>query len=122
MLQHRKSKMFYILIGGAIIAIILIAAVHFRNASFAQETKQELPLVSTQTIKPADGIQDYTYSGEVTGRFESQLSFQVGGKIIKRNVDIGSVVNAGELLMQLDSQDIKQSVNAIEAQMTASQS
>ena len=43
---------------------------------------------------------------------KSQLSFQVGGKLIKRYVELGSIVHAGDALMQIDSRDLQQVVNS----------
>ncbi len=47
------------------------------------------------------------FSGEVRPRVESRLGFRVGGKIITRKVDVGTVVHHGDVLMQLDPQDLK---------------
>jgi multidrug efflux system membrane fusion protein len=46
------------------------------------------------------------FSGEVRPRIESKLGFRVGGKIIARKVDLGSEVKRGQVLMQLDPQDL----------------
>lgn len=82
----------------------------------------EAALVRTTTITVANTAPQYTYSGEVRGRYESQLAFQVGGKIIKRHVDLGSVVRAGDALMEIDPKDINQTVQANAAQVSAAQS
>jgi RND family efflux transporter MFP subunit len=47
------------------------------------------------------------FPGEVRPRVESRLGFQVGGKITARRVDVGTVVKKGQVLMQLDPQDLK---------------
>jgi RND family efflux transporter MFP subunit len=47
------------------------------------------------------------FSGEVRARFESRLGFRVGGKITARKVDVGSAVKRGQVLMQLDAQDLR---------------
>ena len=82
----------------------------------------EDPLVCTQTVKLAGDTEEFTYSGEVVGRYESNMSFQTGGKITNRNVEAGSKVNKGDLLMQVDPQDVAQSVRAAEFQMAGAQS
>ncbi|MGL5514816.1 MAG: efflux RND transporter periplasmic adaptor subunit, partial [Sporomusa sp.] len=79
-------------------------------------------LVRTTTITVANTASEYTYSGEVRGRYESQLAFQVGGKIIKRHVDLGSVVQVGGALMEIDPKDINQTVHAKAAQVSSAQS
>lgn len=47
------------------------------------------------------------FSGDVRPRYESRLGFRVGGKISARKVDVGTLVERGTLLMQLDPQDLR---------------
>jgi RND family efflux transporter MFP subunit len=47
------------------------------------------------------------FSGDVRPRYESQLGFRVAGKISSRKVDVGTVVKRGQVLMQLDPQDLR---------------
>ncbi len=42
------------------------------------------------------------YSGEIRARYESQLSFRTGGKIVARLVEVGAHVRQGQALLQLD--------------------
>jgi multidrug efflux system membrane fusion protein len=68
----------------------------------------------TEDIRPVRALQavmegsDITteFSGEVRPRIESRLGFRVPGKIIARKVDVGTVVKRGQVLMQLDPQDL----------------
>lgn len=46
------------------------------------------------------------FSGEVRARIESRLGFRVPGKILARKVELGTVVKRGQVLMQLDPQDL----------------
>ena len=66
--------------------------------------------------------QSASYAGEVRGSYETPLSFQVSGKIIKRNVELGSVVHPGDILMEIDSKDIQQTVNINSAQVYSAES
>ena len=50
---------------------------------------------------------DAEFSGEVRSRVESRLGFRVPGKITVRKVDPGTVVRRGQVLMQLDPQDLR---------------
>jgi len=59
------------------------------------------------------------YAGEVRSRVESRLGFRVGGKLQRRNVDVGQHVKAGELLAQLDPQDFKLAADGARAQLAA---
>ena len=75
-----------------------------------------IPLVKTITIGTSDVSTANVYPGEVKGRYESNLSFQVSGKINKRLVNIGDKVYQGQILMQIDPKDILQSVENSNAQ------
>jgi multidrug efflux pump subunit AcrA (membrane-fusion protein) len=92
------------------------------GCSSEQEVKENVPLVRTLTIKSDEGIQKSVYPGEVCGRYESRLAFQVNGKIIERSVDLGSVVKAGDLLMQLDPQEFQHNVETLGAQLSSAKS
>ena len=59
------------------------------------------------------------YAGEVRARGESRVGFRVGGKLLRRNVDVGQHVRAGEVLAQLDPQDFKLAAEGARAQLAA---
>ena len=80
---------------------------------------QKPPVVKVQQIKFANASQEENYSGVVRGRYETNLSFQVGGKIISRDVQAGSLVRAGEVLMTIDPKDIVEQSRSSDAQVAA---
>jgi RND family efflux transporter MFP subunit len=61
------------------------------------------------------------FPGEVRARVESRLAFRVPGKITARNVDPGTVVKRGQVLMQLDPQDLRLSQAQARATLTAAE-
>lgn len=61
------------------------------------------------------------YAAEVRARTESRLSFRVGGKLVRRSVGLGDSVKAGQLLAQLDPQDLRLSQDAAQAALSAAQ-
>jgi multidrug efflux system membrane fusion protein len=61
------------------------------------------------------------YAGEVRARTESRLGFRVGGKLVQRPAEVGQRVQAGQLLAQLDAQDLALSSQAAQAQVSAAQ-
>ncbi|PWF43701.1 efflux RND transporter periplasmic adaptor subunit [Massilia glaciei] len=73
------------------------------------------PAPKTEDVRPVRAIVinasdidiNAEYPGEVRSRVESRLGFRVGGKIVARKVDVGTVVKRGQLLMQLDAQDLQ---------------
>jgi membrane fusion protein, multidrug efflux system len=77
--------------------------------------------VRTLTVQDQRAAAHYEYAAEVRARTESRLSFRVGGKLIKRQVDLGDAVKAGQVLAQLDPQDLKLAQDNARAQMAAAQ-
>ncbi|MBR4382337.1 MAG: efflux RND transporter periplasmic adaptor subunit [Selenomonadaceae bacterium] len=79
------------------------------------------PVVKVRQVKLSDTADEENYSGVVKGRYETNLSFQVGGKIISRNVQTGDIVHAGEILMTLDPKDIVEQSHSAAAQVSSAQ-
>ena len=61
------------------------------------------------------------FSGEVRARIESRLGFRVAGKIVEHKVDIGATVKKGDVLMQLDPQDLKLAASQAQASLRAAE-
>jgi len=74
-----------------------------------------IPVVRTVTIGETAAKDTAVYPGEVRGKFESNLAFQVAGKIVARHINLGDNVRAGQILMELDPKDVQQSYNAAQA-------
>ncbi len=80
-----------------------------------QETKP--PVVRVQQAEAASASEDCVYAGVVRGRYETDLSFQVGGQILSRNAETGSRVRAGDVLMEINPRDVVQQTYAAGAQV-----
>lgn len=61
------------------------------------------------------------FSGDVRPRYESQLGFRVGGKIVERKVDVGATVKRGDVLMRLDPQDLRLAESQARATLRAAE-
>lgn len=68
---------------------------------------------------PGEGA---TYTAEIRSRYETDLSFQVGGKVIRRDVDVGATVRRHQVLAQLDQTDQALGVDSTRAAVPAAQS
>ncbi|MDT8900191.1 efflux RND transporter periplasmic adaptor subunit [Anaeroselena agilis] len=108
------------LTGGA--AVIVIAGLLLAGCGTEEKAREEAPLVRTQVVRMGGAGQPVSYSGEVRGRYESQLAFQVGGKIVRRAVELGSAVNPGDTLLEIDPKDISQAVAVSAAQVYSAES
>ena len=102
--------------------IVALAGVTALAACSKTETAPDpVRAVRTLTISPQTAGGAYEYAGEVKSRTESRLSFRVGGKMVKRSVDIGDTVKAGQVLAQLDPQDLRLGQDAARAAVAMAQ-
>lgn len=115
-----KLQIHYCLAAAAGLGIIVGVVLHGNNKTEVMD--EDIINVRTATIGMSGDTQEYTYAGEVRGRYESQLAFQVSGKIIKRNVQLGSIVQPGDVLMQIDAKDIQQTLNSSASQVASAES
>jgi RND family efflux transporter MFP subunit len=86
---------------------IIAAAVLLAACSKPAEKTEDIRPVRAIVLQASDVDVNAEFSGEVRPRYESQLGFRVPGKIVNRKVDVGAVVKKGQVLMQLDPQDLK---------------
>ena len=83
--------------------------------------REEVP-VKVSVIEQKSDRSLSSYAGEVRPRYQTDMAFQVSGKIIKRLVDVGATVQAGDSLLIIDRQDVSLEVGKAEAQLRAAQS
>jgi len=75
--------------------------------------------VRTMTIADAAATASLEYAAEVRARTESRLGFRVPGKMVRRTVELGDTVRKGQLLAELDPQDLRLSQEAAQAALSA---
>ncbi|WP_027407055.1 efflux RND transporter periplasmic adaptor subunit [Anaerovibrio sp. RM50] len=103
----------------AILLAIMTAVSLFSGCGKDGEEEQKPQLVKTKQVGNGDINVEGTYTGTVRGRYETNMSFQVGGKILSRNVQLGDRVNSGDVLMSIDPRDVVQQSNQGDAQVAA---
>jgi RND family efflux transporter MFP subunit len=86
----------------------------------APKTEDVRP-VRAVVLAPSQGTLQTELSGEVRARIESRLGFRVGGKISARKVEVGTPVKRGQVLMQLDPQDLRLSQTQARAALKAAE-
>ncbi len=99
----------------------LLAGAAFLLAACSPAAPPEEPIraVKVLTVGVNTFSSTHEYAGEVRAQVESRLGFRVGGKIIKRQAELGQRVKAGQVLAQLDPQDYKLAADAARAQLQA---
>ena len=106
-------------LAAVLLAVGLGSYALYNNIAHKPQTAKIVPIVRTYTVGTAAATAAATYPGEVRGRYESQLAFQVAGKINARMVNVGDSVRAGQVLLALDPKDVNQSVEATAAQLAS---
>ena len=101
--------------------LALTAAATLAACSKNETAPEPVRAVRTVTVAPQTAGGAFEYAGEVKARTESRLSFRVGGKMLKRLVDLGDTVKAGQVLAQLDAQDLRLGQDAARATVAAAQ-
>ena len=105
----------------SVIKVVWLLALSAALAACSKPAPPADPIRSVKVITVAVQGSSGTleYAGEVRARVESRLGFRVGGKLLSRSVELGQHVTAGQLLAQLDPQDLKLATDAARAQLAA---
>ena len=87
--------------------------------SAADTVAQDVRPVKAATVKFDMPGLSARYPGTVEPRHASDIAFQVGGRVARRLVDIGSTVAPGTPLALLDDEDLRLALRSAEAQVSA---
>lgn len=83
-------------------ALVLLAGC----AREAEQKPDETRPVRVLRIGAVETLRSFESAGEVKARHETRLAFRVGGKMIERLVEVGSVVREGQAVARLDPADL----------------
>ncbi|NNM51027.1 MAG: efflux RND transporter periplasmic adaptor subunit [Pseudomonadales bacterium] len=78
--------------------------------------------VETQIVAPQASSDILDLAGAIHARVDTSLGFQVPGRIMARSINLGSHVDKGQILAEIDSRDLNLAVEAAQAEMHAAQS
>ncbi|WP_319231696.1 efflux RND transporter periplasmic adaptor subunit [Draconibacterium orientale] len=107
----------------AILALIAFTVFKLKSNKEITEKRvyqydKEKPIsVQTMQVNSANSANTYTYTGTFEPHKETKLSADIQGKVSKVLVDLGSSVNKGETLIQLDNSLLKLQLQTIELQI-----
>ena len=113
----------------ALIAVGALAVAGIGYSAYALQAKSTRVAAVETVVRPAR-VMEITYrregqslvlAGTVVPRIESQLGFRVAGKIVRRAVDVGAVVQAGQMIAELDPTDYRLAVDNARAAFAAAE-
>ena len=108
-------------LGRALSASTLLCLV-LASCSRPVEKVEEIRPVRAMVVAAGTGKTIIELAGEIQPRYESQLGFRVGGKLIARKVEVGTLVKRGQVLMQLDPLDLQLAQSQAKAAVSATES
>ena len=112
----KRRRKYYVLLVAAVLTVTFVSGCGHK------EEAQKPRLVKTVVVGDGQAQDGAQYTGTVKGRYERHMAFQIGGRITTKNVQLGSVVHAGDVLMTVNPQDAQQGVNRSQAALSAAQS
>ena len=107
---------FQFLFSGATLCAVVLSLSACSKPAVTEEPVRAVKVIAVGTEAMQSGSE---YAGEVRARVESRLGFRVGGKIVRRQAELGQRVKVGDVLAQLDAQDLKLASEAARAQLNA---
>jgi RND family efflux transporter MFP subunit len=103
----------------AFFVLALVSLVLVGCDSRAQEEAQPERPVLTIKVQYEPQTPDRSFVGTIKPRIESDVGFRVPGKVAKRLVEVGQVVEAGQSLALLDEADLKLQAEQADAELRA---
>lgn len=102
--------------------VIIILATTMTGCQKKEIVEKEEVRVPVTVMKPVSGtvVKNYRTTGTVLAGDESLLSFPDGGRLTEMYVDVGDVVEAGQLLARVDAVQYQKSLTATKAVYDAS--
>jgi RND family efflux transporter MFP subunit len=104
--------------GRSSVAISALGLLLCACTSEAPPTAQLRPVLTAE-VRYDTIVHATRYFGTVQSRFEVDQAFRVGGKVVKRHVDVGRRVREGEVLAVLDDEDYRLAEEATRHQFEA---
>lgn len=105
----------FLLSRGLLVMAVVALSACGKNAP-SEEPVRAVKVLAVGSDDVHSGVE---YAAEVRPRVESRIGFRVSGKMLRRMVEVGQQVKAGQALAQLDAQDLLLSADAARAQLRA---
>ncbi len=96
-------------------AAVGLAGCNEKPAEHAAPTRPVL----VAPVKYEQQVPDRSFVGTIRPRIETDMGFRVAGKVAKRLVEVGQVVEAGQPLAELDQVDLRLQAEQAEAERSA---
>lgn len=86
--------------------LTLLAASLLAACTKTPPVEEPVRAVRTMTVQPGASTLQHEYAADIRARVESRVAFQVPGKLVARQVNLGEHVGAGQVLARVDARDL----------------
>ncbi len=105
----------------AVRALALVAVLSLVACGRDAPPVEDIRPVNVIQVEAAPSASEASYTGDVRARYETALGFRVGGKLVSRQVEVGSLVRRGQVLASLDASDFRLNIDAQRSQLAAAE-
>ena len=106
----------------ATIGALLIGTAIISGCGSEKQSEDTSLKVRTITISEESGTTSAGYAGTIHNKTETNLAFQIGGRVINKFVNVGDAVQAGQVIAQINGSDTAAQVQNAEGAVKAAQS
>ena len=103
------------------VALIALGAFSWKHAPVASPPDAVVRPARIAEIKFRSHMHSLALAGIVAPRIETTLGFRVAGKVTAREVDVGSAVQAGQLIARIDPTDYRLAVDNARAALASAE-
>lgn len=101
-----------------VVSILLLATLSAGCKPAEEKTAEPVPRTVRSVVATVPDIKSTGFTGLVQPRYEAALGFQTTGRIVSRDVELGSLVTKGQLLATIDGEQIMLAARSAESQAT----
>jgi membrane fusion protein, multidrug efflux system len=104
----------------SLLPLVLVSAL-LAACSKPAPAPEPVRAVKLLSVSPSGLSSTHEYAADVRARAEVRVGFRVGGKILKRQAEVGQELKAGQVVAQLDPADLALGASSARAAVQAAQ-
>src|SRR3954462_2141444 len=103
------------------VALVALGAFAWKGPAGAPVREELVRPARVAEVNYRTHMRSLMLAGTVVPRIETTLGFRVAGKVISREIDVGAVVKAGQLLASIDPTDYRLAVDNARAALASAE-
>jgi membrane fusion protein, multidrug efflux system len=117
-LENPMTRLFIILLALSLTS----SSCKKKTEQFAQGPRKSMPVMAEgYLVSPQSISEDVEVPGSLLPAEETQIRSEVSGRVVKMNINEGSTVKSGELLVKLFDNDLQAQLNKLKVQLQINQ-